>query len=186
MKKLNLNFLKTLIETDFALIPLSKNLSKSDLHNIDLVTSSYQSENKMMSLDFQELIKSLKQTLRLIQFINSKEKNQISIYSSNKQHLNLLGSELEDFRKKGKVSIKERFIKIEAVDSLTQLLLLIEDSLGNRQKILKKFFEDKIYLVNKINSKIEIKNGGVYKIRNSVDDLKKLVFLIVFLREALK
>jgi hypothetical protein len=74
MKKLNLNFLKTLIETDFALASLSKNLTKSDLHYTDSVTSSFRSESKMVSLDLQELIKSLKQTLRLIQFINSKEK----------------------------------------------------------------------------------------------------------------
>lgn len=186
MKKLNLNFLKTLIETDFALISSSKNFRASNLHDTDSILGSKNGKNKIVSLNLQELVKSLKQTLRLIQFINSKHKSQVSISTSNKQHLTLLSSELENFQKKGKVRIEEKLGKTKAIESVVQLLLVLEDFTGDKKKIIKRFLEDKIYLVNKIDSQIEVKNQGVYKIRNSLNDFKKIVFLTVLLQEALK
>jgi hypothetical protein len=59
--------------------------------------------HKTASFDLQELIKSLKQTLRLVQFVNSKNENQILVCSSNKQSLKLLNFELESFEKKEKL-----------------------------------------------------------------------------------
>jgi ribosomal protein S2 len=58
--------------------------------------------HKTASFDLQELIKSLKQTLRLVQFVNKNE-NQILVCSSNKQSLKLLNFELESFEKKEKL-----------------------------------------------------------------------------------
>ena len=184
MKKLNLNLLKTLVETDFTVVSLSKKLKTSKLSCFDSTISFSNSNDKIASLDLHELVKTLKQTLRLIQFINNKDKNQLLIHGSNKQYLNLLSLELSSFQKK--VTINERFTKTSNVDNISQLLLLLEDSLGNKKRILKKLFEDQIFLINKINSKVEINNWGTYKVNNELDDFKKLIFIIVLLKHVLK
>jgi hypothetical protein len=186
MKKLNLNLLKTLVETDFAIKSFSKDTKKVNPQRINCTMGSFNCVNKVASLDLPELVKNLKQTLRLVQFANSKDKSQIFICSSNKQYLNLLKTELQNSQKKGKIQVKSRLMRTDVVDNLSQLLLLFEDPLGNRKRILKKLFEDKIYLVNKINAKVELNNWGNYKVNNDLDDFKKLIFLIVLLRQALK
>jgi hypothetical protein len=181
MKKLNLNFLKILIETDFVISSFYK-----DLKRVRLTTSSFNSMHKTASFDLQELIKSLKQTLRLVQFVNSKNENQILVCSSNKQSLKLLNFELESFEKKGKVNIKSGLTKTVLLKNISQVLFLLEDPLLNKKRIFKKLFEDKIYLVNKINLKVEQNNWGAYKVNNDLNSFKKLIFLVVLLRQALK
>jgi hypothetical protein len=186
MKKLNINLLKALVETDFSLLSPSKVSKRVDLRAVASIVASSKVGNKTVSLDLQELIKNLKQTVRLLQFVRSKDLNQIYICSSNKQHLNLLGSELDGFQKKGKVTVGSRLEKVYPVSNSSQLLLLLENTLGNKKRIFKKLFEDKIYLVNKVNSKIESNSWGTYKIYNDLQDFKKLIFLIAVLRQVLQ
>jgi ribosomal protein S2 len=123
--------------------------------------------HKTASFDLQELIKSLKQTLRLVQFV-SKNENQILVCSSNKQSLKLLNFELA-LRKKGKVNIKSGLTKT-VLKNISQVLFLLEDPLLNKK--FSKAFEDKIYLVNKINLKVEQTIGVAYKVNNDLNSFK--------------
>lgn len=186
MKKLNINLLKTIIETNFALLSSPKASKRVKLRAVELTVTSFNVLNKTVSLDLQELVKNLKQTIRLLQYVGSKEKNQIFICSSQKQYLDLLNIELGDFQRKGKVHVQGRLTKVDLISDSSQLLLFLEEPLGNKARTFGKLLEDRIYLVNKINSKIESQNWGTYKIYNDLQDFKKLIFLIVILRQVLE
>ena len=50
-------------------------------------------------------------------------------------------------------------------------------------KVFKKLFEKNILIVNKINSILEQNNYGTYKIHNEIIDFKKLIFVIVLIKQ---
>ena len=186
MKNLNTNLLKVLIETDFLLLSSSKVTSKiTNLRHVDYSLKGSSLLNSTFSLEIGELVKSLKQTIRLLQFIKAKESNKLYICTSNKQYLNLLNTYLNESNFKNSISIKGTLAKTNSTKDISQLLLLLDEPLGNNKKVFKKLFEEKIYLINKINSKIEANNWGTYKMYNSFSDFKKLIFLIVLLRQTL-
>ena len=55
----------------------------------------------------------------------------------------------------------------------------------NNLKTLKRLFSDNIFLIQKINSRIETNNWGTYKIYNDLFDFKKIIFLIILLEQSL-
>lgn len=187
MKKLNVSLLKAIIETDFLLLSSSKvSKKKLLLRSSDFIIKSSSTFNNTTSLDIVELIKGLKQTIRLLQFIKSNELNSLQICVSNKQHLNILNSYFKQFSFNNTVKFSSNLVRFNNTkEDVSQLLLLLEDSLGNNKKVFRRLFEDKIFLINKINSKVEVNNWSTYKIYNDFSDLKKLIFLIVLLRQTL-
>jgi hypothetical protein len=49
-------------------------------------------------------------------------------------------------------------------------------------QLLKKLFDKKIFLINKMNTKTEQNNWGSYKIYNEVDDFKKFIFFLALIQ----
>jgi tRNA-binding EMAP/Myf-like protein len=92
---------------------------------------------------------------------------------------------LKDLPIANSIEVKNRLTKTKLRGEFSQLLILLEEPLGNNSKVFKKLFEDKIYLINKINSKLEANNWYTYKIYNDLADFKKLLFLIVLLKQVL-
>ena len=61
-------------------------------------------------------------------------------------------------------------------------LLILFDHINNNSLLLKKLFDKNIFLINKINTKIEKNNWGSYKIFNELDDFKKFIFFLVLIQ----
>jgi hypothetical protein len=187
MKKLNTDLLKILIETDFGLLFSSKNLDKNfQLRSTDNVLKSSIKENNAVSLDILVLIKCLKQIIRFLQFIKKKKLKLLHICISNVQYLNFLNLYFKKVAIQNILSIKGDLRSVNARKNFSQFVLLLDEApLLNNEKFLKKIMEDKIYLAYKINSKTEFYHGGTYKMYNNFSDFKKIVFLLVLLREIL-
>ena len=64
---------------------------------------------------------------------------------------------------------------------MNQLLLLLTYPLKNNTKLLKKIVQSNIFLINKINTKLEQNDWGSYKIYNDLNDFKKFIFLVILL-----
>ena len=180
-KEININLLKSIIETDFAL--LTGNL-KSNSRSLKLGVK-LKKDDMLRVLDIFELIKNIKQFIRIVQFLKRQNSKNMYVCSSNKQILGILSKYLEENDTKDFIRIQNNFAKIKGKLDSVQSLLILEEPLNSHHNVFKKLFEKNILIVNKINSISEQNNYGTYKMYNEIFDFKKLVFLIVLIKQTI-
>lgn len=181
IKKINTNLLKSIIETDFAL--LTGNL-KAESRSLKLGVK-LKPDCTLRVLDIFELVKNLKQFIRIIQFLKRQNHKNMYVCSSNKQILGILNKYLEENDNKDFIKIQNNFAKIKKKLDSVQSLLVLQEPLNSHHNVFKKLFEKNILIVNKINSISEQNNYGTYKMYNEIIDFKKLVFLIVLIKQTI-
>ena len=168
--------LTSIINSDFLILdePSTKNLRhiKSRVHYKTL---------QLVSLDLFEIVKSLKQLIRSLTFLSKSEQRFLHIWVEDKQYIRVLNLFFDNNLKNLKVFIKGALTQTQCKKTVNQLLLLLSMPLKNDIKLLKRVFQKDIFLVTKINSKLEKKNWGTYKIYNDLQNFKKFIFLIVIL-----
>jgi uncharacterized protein YjgD (DUF1641 family) len=133
------------------------------------------------SLNPFETLKSIKQLTRSLQYLSKQNNKVLHILVENKQYLSVINSFLS--KKDSKVSflVKDFLVKEEISRLSSQSLLLLNTVVKNDKKLLKRLFDNNIFLINKINSKMEANNFGAYKVYNDLINFKKLIFLLVII-----
>jgi hypothetical protein len=172
LKKDNVSLLKGLIESDFLLV--NKNLNKKSRF---LKSNLNINGSKINYLDSFETLKTLKQFIRILQYLQNNDKNVIHLVVKNKQFIKI--AELFFKNKRFNININDSS-NIKKSNLENQFLILF-DYINNNSLLLKKLFDKNIYLVNKVNTKFEQNNWGTYKIFNELDDFKKFLFFIVLI-----
>lgn len=180
-KEININLLKSIIETDFAL--LTGNL-KQNSRSLKLGVK-LKKDNTLQVLDVFELVKSLKQFVRIIQFLKRQNHKNMYVCSSNKQIVGILNKYLEENDNEDFIKIQNNFAKIKGKSDFIQSLLVLQEPLNSHHNVFKKLFEKNILIVNKINSISERNSYGTYKMYNEIIDFKKLIFLIVLIKQTI-
>jgi hypothetical protein len=171
-KKISSILAQSVLETEFFL--LSSNSKKV---NISILSISI-SKSTALGLDIFELIKNLKQLIRTMQFLNIQKNRNLVLCSSNKNIASFLRFYQNELKLSKFIDIQSNLTKIISNLNLTQSLLLFEDS---SKKSLKKHLGEKVSIVSKINSKVESKNSGTYKVYNDTSNYKKLAFIVALL-----
>jgi hypothetical protein len=185
LKKINTVLFQNIVETEFLLV--SSKLRKN-IYNSGSETKLRQLKfSATYSLEIFELLKNLKQLVRLLQFFfksKGEKDNTFSICSGNKQIINVLDLCKKEFIfDNGSVSIINDFTRMKRIPKKTQMLLLLEEPLKSNTESFKRLLEKNIFLITKINSKKEFENSGTYKIYNDVSNFKKLAFLIAIISQ---
>jgi len=178
-KKNNFLFMKHLVDSDFLLTEQS--LRKSSRY----VKSTFQLplESKMpFVLDPIELVKSLKQFARLLQFLKKQKHPFLHLLVKNKQYIHFLDFFIKKSTNCLPIAIKNKFFDTK-LQKMSQMLMLLDQSLCNDPKLFKRIVYSNIFLINKINSKLEQNSLGTYKVYNDLSNLKKLTFLLALLRQ---
>lgn len=180
-KEININLLKSIIETDFALsIGNLKKISRSLK-----LSAKLRQNDTLRVLDIFELIKNIKQFVRIIQFLKRQNHKDMYVCSSNKHALGILNKCLKGNSNQDFIQIQNNFAKIKGKLDSIQSLLVLEEPLNSHHNVFKKLFEKNILVVNKINSISEQNNYGTYKMYNEILDFKKLIFLIVLIKQTI-
>lgn len=169
MKKLKTSLVKHVIKTDFFI------LEKKKLKNIKIVKLT--SNKDVNVLDIVELNFSLKQFIRVLQFVK-KLKLLLNIFISNKQFVKLI----ENFLKNNLNSLNNTITLNKMLEKKLKKNYYSQfDLLLDSKNILQnKFF------IFQVNSIIEHFDQGKYKIFNSLDSFKKLVFFLSIFYNVLK
>ena len=174
----NNSLINSIISSDFFL------LNKKSILNNHISKRVQLKDSKMFeSLELLQLLKSLKQFIRLLQFLNSQPASLLNISVENKQYLLLLKSFFDNNLFKN-IKIENSFSSTNK--NTTQLALILGDSFLKNELLLKKCLVENIYLVHQINNKNNLNNFCTYKIFNNLDDFKKLIFLMVLISNLLK
>ena len=181
-KKISTKLLKSIIETDFLLFAGPENMTLKSLKSFNNLKLG---KDTIYTLEIFELVKTLKQFVRFLLFLNRHDSKCLHICSSSKQTLAFLNKYVEENSLTDLITTQNNFTKIKSGAAKIETLLLLEEPLKAHQNIFKKLFEERIFIVNKINSKVEPNNFGTYKIFNNMLDFKKLIFLIVLIDKIL-
>jgi hypothetical protein len=134
-------------------------------------------------LDLFSLFKSIKQLLRLLQFLQVKSSKTFFIKVDNKYHYFLFKKFLFSYSKLNvKIIINQR-LDFKNKNGISFLLFLDNNQLLTDENFYKRLYNNNIFFLNKINSAVEINKGGFYKIYNNIFDYKKIIFLIILLNK---
>lgn len=180
MNKLNTALLKSLVDSEFLI--LSSNCKQNN-KKIEYKISSHAKNRVESSLNLFELIKTLKQFIRVLQFLKHCKDKEFILCSSNINILSFLRSYQKEFSLPEFLSFEQNFPKLKTLTSFRSLLLIEELPTLKSESFLRNFFKKNILLLTKINAVFERGSYGTYKIYNDMSDYKKLIFLMVIVKK---
>ena len=174
--KLKSLLLKGIIDSDFLFLnqKSGKPLSHTKFH-------SKHKQVDITSLNLFETLKSLKQLVRSLKFIADTDNKILHIWLQNKQYLYILDLLLNKIVWDVDLSIKNSLVRNSSNKLKTQLLFLLDFPLKNNKKNIKRIFNEHIFLINKVNLKLEKNNWGSYKLYNNLENFKKFLFLFIII-----
>ena len=177
-KQINSNLLKSLINTEFLILQGKPKLKiKSVRYNV-----SNRIDRKIdSSLDLFELVKSLKQFVRILQLLKGHEGSKLIVSSTNRSIYSFL--KLYDKKMMGLEFLDVRLESTRSFGASKSVrgLLLLDESVENKVMHIQKFLREKILLITALNSMKEGNASGTYKIYNDILDFKKLAFLMTLI-----
>lgn len=172
----NLSFLKSLIYSDFLI--LNKKIKKNNLINSKVVLLKYIiNKSSAIVLDPVEVLKSLKQFIRILQFLKHQKGSKIQLESKNNQ----VGDIFDSFFEKN--SDKITLVRNSEVKDLESRFIILVDKIVSAQNF-KNLFGANFNLVTNINCVNTNKQDFYsYRIYNELDNVKKLLFLFILIRQ---
>jgi hypothetical protein len=159
-------FLKLLINTDFLF--LTSTLQKKNLKH-----------NSILSLNILELIKSLNQFIRILQFLNNQKQTKLILYTSQLLEFEFLKKNLIS----NCIEIKKSENQFKNVQILENFILNLQNI--NKSTLLKRYIKNNIFFLGNINTLKSNKQLGFYHIFNDIKELKKLIFMATLIKNIL-
>lgn len=182
MNKINIALFKSLVSSEFLI--LSANCRQNN-RKLDYKIASRAKNKVECSLNIFELVKSLKQLVRVLQFLKTFKKKQFIICSSNVNVLSFLDLYKKELEFSESLILEPDYRKVKSLTTLRSLLLL-EDLPTSDESFSRNFFEKNILILTKVNAAFERNSYGTYKIYNEMSDYKKLMFLIILIKKTLE
>lgn len=182
-KRVNTILFKNLLETEFLILSsrVDNNAPKFNsgvgVNRLDCKAA--------LALDVFELVKSLKQLVRLLQFLVKQEIKRLSLCIPNRYILSFFELHRKERFLNDLVQLENDSSRIKKHCGGVHLLILVEEFLKSNIAAFQKFLEKDIFLINKINSFLESSHGGTYKVYNEVSGFKKLGFFMALIDAAL-
>ena len=188
--KIDTNLVKSLVNSDFLLVEKRKSKNKDNLRFEGLRTSVCKRDISL--LDPLEVLKTLKQMIRVFHFakINTKYKIDLHFFLNEDNTLlsYLLKNSLDNVLVNSQISFAinegSRVSKNLVRSKKFCLGFILDKDISRDKNFMKKQFYKGNYLFFKVNSNIErVQNS--YKMYNNFDDYKKILFFISFLKQIL-
>ena len=185
----NKNLIKSLIQSDFLFIEKKKEKKNNRFEKFQ---SSLLKSYSISFLEPFEILKSLKQIIRVFNFAKRNTKSKIGLHffleEENALIFQLLKKYLNNELLNSKMYFDIKFetsnFKISKKKKDFQINFILDKKISNDKNFIKKQFYKNNFLFFKVNSAID-KTQNSYKIQNNFDDYKKILFFIGFLRQTL-
>ena len=127
------------------------------------------------------MLNGLKQLIRTCFFLQRSKKGLLNIVSKNLNYTSIIKNLLVLNENKVNVFSSQLFFQSNKINiKKLNSLFIINDEISIYKNFYNKSVDKSIFLITKMNSLLENQNWGFYKIFNSTDDLKKLIFIISF------
>jgi hypothetical protein len=184
-KELNTNLLKSLLKSDFLILTSKKQKNLKHLDKFFKVNG----DTNLAYLNISVLLKSLKQQIRLIQFLNSQMSDQknISLELNSKKLISLSNKFFKEYPVD--LSVDTNISKQQQKLKFYGLFLSLNSKVINKIINVNKSKQDnKISLISTFNNSTFNNKDLTYKVYNSIDsnsNILKFIFLLCFIRQTL-
>jgi hypothetical protein len=176
--QLNTKLIKTLLFFDFFF--LKKKYFKNNRYYNKIIKLSIKNnvQRRYLVINSLELIKNIKQVIRLFQFFLKNKKNEINFNSENQNELNFFAflKKQEEFNFKNIVSQRQY-----SYNTFKSIKLNILFNVLKTDKFYNKMFMNKTFLFLEFNAFLTKNDFGIYKIFSDFIDWKKLLFLFLLI-----
>lgn len=136
-----------------------------------------------------EINKNLKQIVTILLLIKKNPKNNIYIITENKFIYNLTKNFINFYLKNNNIFLLSNFssLKKEKISNNLNLLITLAFDFEkiNERKLLRKFLQNDFFLIYNVSINKYHKFMGTYVLNNTIDDYKKLIFLLVLIAKIL-
>lgn len=157
-----------LITSDFLICKKKNSLKKDQFFNLDPII----------------LLKSLKQFIRLIQFL--KKDDNLNINFKNRQLNLIIKKFFEKNNLKLNLKINDLLSNNSSLNNNNKLLILL-DNIAYKEKILfNKLIKSNYLLIQQINNNNTYNTLNTYNIQNDLINIKKLLFILCLINEISK
>lgn len=173
----NINFLNSLIDSDFLILEkLSPNKNnrflKSNLKLLNFKKKSF------FLLNFFELIKMFHQMFRILQFFKNSKSPELFLNFKEENFVKVAHFYVKSNKNILPVKFKNNTSSLKNLSSFMILL----NKIFNNKNDLKRLIDLNMLIFVQINS-FFTKNNNVYKLFNNFDNYKKLIFFLIFLKK---
>lgn len=173
----NINFLNSLIDSDFLILEkLSPNKNnrflKSNLKLLNFKKKSF------FLLNFFELIKMFHQMFRILQFFKNSKSPELFLNFKEENFIKVAHFYVKSNKNILPVKFKNNTSSLKNLSSFMILL----NKIFNNKNDLKRLIDLNMLIFVQINS-FFTKNNNVYKLFNNFDNYKKLIFFLIFLKK---
>jgi hypothetical protein len=173
----NINFLNSLIDSDFLILEKSSpNKNNRFLKsNLKLLNSKKKS---FFLLNFFELIKMFHQMFRILQFFKNSKSPELFLNFKEENFIKVAHFYVKYNKNILPVKFKNNTSSFKNLSSFMILL----NKIFNNKNDLKRLIDLNMLIFVQINS-FFTKNNNVYKLFNNFDNYKKLIFFLIFLKK---
>lgn len=181
-KNINHLLLNSLLNTDYFFLKNNYFLKNFNLFNLlKLHKKSY-----LYLLNPLDIVTNLKQFLRLVQFFNKRKLVKLNFFVQEIHQENIIKSFIYINKIHINIKIFFKFLVLKKEKKSTQFLIFLKEYFYKQQRLSQDLLKKKIYLVQEINANTSLNNLGSYKMFNSILDYKKLILLLVFIKQVWK
>jgi hypothetical protein len=182
LKELNTNLLKSLLKSDFLILTSKK---QKNIKHFDKFLKVNKNTN-LIYLNVFVLLKSLKQQIRLIQFLNSQmlDQKNISLELNSKKLISLSNKFFKEYPID--LSIDTNISKQQQLDTYGLFLSLNSKAVNKIINLNKSKQDNKISLISTYNNSTYNNKDLTYKVYNNIDsnsNILKFIFLLCFIRQ---
>ena len=173
----NINFLNSLIDSDFLILEkASPNKNNRFLKsNLKLLNSKKKS---FFLLNFFELIKMFHQMFRILQFFKNSKSPELFLNFKEENFIKVAHFYVKYNKNILPVKFKNNTSSFKNLSSFMILL----NKIFNNKNDLKRLIDLNMLIFVQINSFVN-KNNNIYKLFNNFDNYKKLIFFLIFLKK---
>ena len=183
-----LNLIKTLVNSDFLFLD-QKNKKYNRVETLKVFSSH---KDLVVYLDPLETLKGLKQLMRALHFWKKRSKSKLNMHFFLNDENTMISSLLKKFLK---IDILQADVMFDINSDITKTSkskkisnyhvgFILNKQIYNDKNFLKKQLNKDNFVLFQINPQFEI-NQNTYKIYNDLNDYKKSLFFISFLRKLL-
>jgi len=161
-------------------IKLYNSILKSDFFLFNPINRSKVRVNSPVCLELSSLLFSIKQFIRILQFIKNQKASILYIVVDKPNYI-LFKNFLANYSKR--IVLKSTFdseLQLKSKD--LKMCFILEINLKSKI-IINRLFKNNIFLINCLNSSFNINNFGLYKIYNDLADFKKVLFLVSIIKQ---
>jgi hypothetical protein len=180
--QINLSLYKSIIESDFFL--LDKTITSNLNYISEIETFKKETNSTFGVLNIFQLIISMKQLIRLLQFLNLETKPVLYLTVADHYFI-LIEQYLKECNLNTLIKVQKEPLRVETSDLNTNMLLDLSPTNLSKGAVQQRLYFRGIFLIAQINSLLNYNKVGSYKVYNDTLKFNKILFLLALISTVL-